>query len=126
MNNIPQVILSMFEELKYQLMNESQEVIDNLKNCKDMCEYHHGLGRDIRNKWFWDENNDARKFFKSQGVWHADDMSRIFLDTWQMWLNNIEFDFIAYLKKMKSNFDEHWIKLKVNPNTGFSLKDKND
>lgn len=43
---------------------------------------HHTVGRGIRNDWgLWDINSDLHKHFKEMGIWHADDMSGIILES---------------------------------------------
>jgi len=70
--------------------NNLDECLDYLEKVVDRDEflendtivYHHTTGRDIRNNWgLWDEDSKLHQWFKSIGVWHADDMSGIIFDS---------------------------------------------
>lgn len=63
---------------------------DNIEDFKNSnpIEFHHGTGRWIRNNWgLWDKKSEIHKFFNSIGVYHADDMSGIILNTTHRILN---------------------------------------
>jgi len=76
---------------------------------KDMCLYHHNLGRYIRNSWgFWRGDGKLKKWFHDKGILHPDDMSSIIIDSTHRKLNNkpIELEnqiqyYIDYWKREK-------------------------
>jgi hypothetical protein len=57
---------------------------DVLYNGGQVAHYHSGFGRSLRNTWgLWEGicASPLRDFFLNLGVWHADDMSGILLES---------------------------------------------
>lgn len=54
---------------------------DVLYNGVQACEFHSGLGRHLRNEWGLWNGGPLKDFFLNLGVWHADDMSGILLES---------------------------------------------
>ena len=54
---------------------------------EDMIQYHHGLGRWIRNNWELWAGSRLAKYFNDIGINHPDDMSGIILDSYWRQLN---------------------------------------
>lgn len=71
---------------------KTRDGIEKFKNEKEenVCLYHHTIGRWIRNNWgLWEEkDNQLKTYFKTLGIWHADDMSSIILTSLWRQLNN--------------------------------------
>ena len=83
---IPENLEDSFKELDSML---SPDLIDELKNCtkKQMIRHHFGLGRWMRNNWgLWSKSRLTR-YFNNLGVYHADDMSGIILNSYKRYLN---------------------------------------
>ena len=76
-----------FAELKKILTSAE---LDKFKTCsdKDIWAYHHGLGQWMRNNWgLWGES-ELKEFFKKMGLWHADDMSGVIIQSFHRHLRN--------------------------------------
>lgn len=73
---------------------ENIKLFKNTKEEELMGLFHHSFGQWLRNAWgLWNtEETQAgsklRKYFKELGIWHADDMSGIIIDSWHRHLNN--------------------------------------
>jgi len=73
----------------------------------DMIQYHHGLGRWMRNNWgLWGEGSRLAKWFNSKGIMHPDDMSGIILDSFWRHLN----DKPIKLKEQVKCYQDYWEK----------------
>jgi hypothetical protein len=84
---IPKNLDECFVELK-KILNPGE--LDKFTTCskKDLCLYHHGLGQWMRNNWgLWTES-DLKEHFKAMGLWHADDMSGVIIDSFHRHLRN--------------------------------------
>lgn len=82
-------------------------------NVREWCEdrfvvaSHHSLGRWLRNHWgLWDDKSKLSKWFKSQGIWHADDMSGIILTSYHRVTNNHQIK----LQEQIQGYQEYWSK----------------
>ncbi|MBU2249408.1 MAG: hypothetical protein KKD77_21850 [Gammaproteobacteria bacterium] len=93
------------ECIKYLLKN-SENLEDFKKGKEDIISlYHHTTGRGIRNEWgLWDEKSKLHQFFKSIGIWHADDISGIILTTLHRILNHKQ----VRLKEQVEYYQKYW------------------
>ncbi len=74
MNNIP----TNLEEALVELENITNEKEKEMLLSDQGAALHMGLGRYIRNTWgLWDEESQLNKWFVSNGIHHADDMSAV-------------------------------------------------
>jgi len=105
----------MSEKLKVpENLEEAMEVLKTMEGLaefrkveeKDICLYHHTVGRWIRNNWgLWaEEDNKLKAYFKSLGLWHADDMSSIILTSLWRQLNNKPLNIQAQVR----HFLDYW------------------
>jgi hypothetical protein len=84
------------------MLNETDKLYIQLNGAGS---FHDSLGRWIRNTWgLWDENSDLYKYFKVMGLWHADDMSGLILESYKCYLDGKEFIIQTYVK----NVQEYW------------------
>lgn len=64
--------------------------------------FHHTLGRSLRNGWnLWDESAPLHKYFLNSGIFHADDMSGIIIDSYHRYLNGKDIDLDGQIKFYK-------------------------
>lgn len=84
--------------------------INSFKKAKDLCVYHHTLGRWIRNEWeLWNKDSVLLKWFIEKGLSHPDDISSVILDATQASMNEQEFDLdmeIGIYKQYWANVDQ--------------------
>jgi hypothetical protein len=59
---------------------------------------HFGIGTAIRNAWGLWGNSVLARWFNSKGIWHADDMSAIILESLKRELGNKPIDLDAQIK----------------------------
>jgi len=91
-----------------------EEGIEEFKN-KDPIEYHHSTGRSIRNDWgLWDSESNLHKFFNLIGIYHADDMSGIILDTVHRIINGIPIDLDGQVEHYKDYWKDAGCDMKGN------------
>lgn len=98
---VPKTLEEAFEELK------KGEGIEGFKNGSEesISQYHHGLGRFLRNEWgLWGNENELCQFFNSIGIKHADDRSGIILTSLHRHLNGHSID----LKGQVITYWKHW------------------
>lgn len=76
------------------LISDNNEYISNISNIIDMdedefiCEFHHSVGRKIRNLWgLWENKTEISQWFESLGIIHADDKSSIILKSFHRTIN---------------------------------------
>ena len=63
--------------------HETQRAIQELDDEEYIsATLHHTLGRHIRNEWQLWSGGKLHKWFKSRGIWHADDMSGIIITSY--------------------------------------------
>jgi len=55
-------------------------------------EFHHTIGRQLRNNWGLWQNSPLSQWFFSIGVYHADDMSGIIFTTFHRYINKRQID----------------------------------
>jgi hypothetical protein len=70
----------------------TKEDLEKIIKSKNLAEYHHCLGRSIRNNWKLWYSSDLAIFFNKLGIVHADDMSGIILDSLQRKMKNLPID----------------------------------
>lgn len=93
----------------------NEDGINEFKN-EEPAVYHHTTGRRLRNNWgLWDENSDLHKFFNSIGIYHADDMSGIILETVHRILNGKPVDLIGQVNHYKKYWANMNCDMKGNP-----------
>lgn len=80
----------------FETLNEilGAEQVKEFKSWEEdaVIDCHHGLGRSLRNDWGLWGGSSLQEYFKTMGVWHADDMSGIILDSYHRHLNNKPLD----------------------------------
>ena len=84
--------------------------IINNKSLKeeDSSLFHHIAGRWIRNNWgLWNINDPLHKEFNAIGIFHADDMSGIILETAHRILNGFPINLVGQVNHYKA----HWTKM---------------
>lgn len=81
--------------------------IENLKD-EDPAAFHHSTGRWLRNRWaLWDTESALHKEFNAIGIFHADDMSEIILET----AHRITNGHSPELSLQVSHYKEYWSKI---------------
>lgn len=92
----------------YKMFNDQEK--EQIKSGieEDICRYHHGLGTWIRNNWGLWSGGPLQDHFKSLGLWHADDMSGVILDSFYRHMKGLPLDvegqvkyYLDYWKKQK-------------------------
>jgi len=67
--------------------------------------FHHGFGRELRNRWkLWEENSPLVLWFKSNEIFHPDDMSGIILNSFHKHLQGRPIDLDGQIEHYK----EYW------------------
>lgn len=67
-----------------------------------MVSLHHGMGTCIRNDWGLWQNSELRTHFLNMGLWHADDMSNIILQSFIYKVKNKPFDVNKQIKRYRT------------------------
>lgn len=94
---IPTNLEECFKELhKIAFDKDLAEIKSRPEN--DMIEFHHTLGRRIRNEWGLWSGGPLQDYFKGLGLWHADDMSGVILTSFYRHLNNLPLDIEGQVK----------------------------
>lgn len=77
---------------------------------EEMCNFHFGLGMDLRNMWgLWGGESTLKQWLKENlGVWHPDDMSGILLDSLWRTLHGFPLD----LEGQAKHYSDYWDKEK--------------
>jgi hypothetical protein len=80
---IPRNLEECFTELDIIITQaDPQDAADFLKES-DANKYHFFFGMQIRNNWkLWQPKTVLHEWFKERGIWHADDMSSIILNSY--------------------------------------------
>lgn len=90
MKKIPIDLDEAISKLSEMLSDKDKEYF---KKAKDLCIYHHTLGRWIRNEWkLWEKGSTLLKWFEEKGLTHPDDISSVILDATQAKINGEEYD----------------------------------
>jgi hypothetical protein len=102
---IPKDLDDCFVELKKLLEKEDfEEIKTGVED--DMVLYHHGLGRHLRNEWGLWSGSILKEWFKEKGIYHADDMSGIILDSFWRHLNNKPIKLDEQIKHYQDYWEE--------------------
>lgn len=107
MVKIPTNLEECFKELHKKAMDKDLEDIKSRPE-EDMIEFHHTLGRWIRNEWGLWSGGSLQDYFKNLGLHHADDMSGLILTSFYRHLKNIPLD----IQKQVNYYKEYWDKNK--------------
>lgn len=110
----PRTLKEAVNAIYYSLQDNEVEFIKKHK-FQATALIHHGLGRELRNKWgLWDKDSILYKFFVIEfGIGHADDMSGLILDSVVATVLNEEFDPVEKAEYYRN----YWIEQKINPIT---------
>jgi hypothetical protein len=85
--NTPNNLEESFAELD-RILPQSEKLMIRLSSDSSMLSYHRGLGMALRNEWGLWQGSKISKYFKDQGIHHADDMSSIILKSYWKRLHN--------------------------------------
>jgi hypothetical protein len=103
----PSTLKECFEALDILLSSKAKQEILDSPDEKIMVEFHHGLGRYIRNNWgLWQKNSNLYRLFVGMGVEHPDDMSGIILDSYYRVKHNLPLN----LKDQVKLYQDYWAK----------------
>lgn len=102
---IPTNLEECFKELHKKSCDKDLEEIKSRPE-EDMIEFHHTLGRWMRNEWGLWSGGHLQDYFKKIGLWHPDDMSGVILTSFYRHLKglplNIEDQVKYYLDYWKT------------------------
>jgi hypothetical protein len=91
--------------------DSSKNLIKEIKQARDMLQFHHGTGMAIRNYYgLWHENGLTRYFNNTYDVHHADDMSSILLEALWHKIHGKEYNPHTTVER----FREHWTRMGCN------------
>ena len=71
------------------LSKENKQEIKNLDSKQAIIKFHHGLGTWIRNHWGLWSGSRLQKYFIENNIKQPDEMSKVILEYYYEWLNNI-------------------------------------
>ncbi len=94
---IPKDLLDFYKELD-KILSDSLKL--EIKNSKDMLEYHMGLGRWIRNNMGLWGCSRFQDYFLDNNIRHPDLMSGLALDGYKLYLNDTILDIIDLEKRL--------------------------
>lgn len=100
-NNNPK---NLDEALTYLDGKISPEDRKYLQSGPDMSEFHHTVGRNMRNEWGLWSGGPLKNWFKSIGIYHPDDMSGIILKAFKRKIMNQPYD----LKSDVKHYQDFW------------------
>jgi hypothetical protein len=69
--------------------------------------FHHGLGRQLRNEWGLWTGGPLHDYFEAHGIWHADDMSGIILESAARTLRNEPLDLQGQVDEYLQFWKDH-------------------
>lgn len=80
--------------------------LESIKNChkSSLCQYHHTMGRWMRNHWGLWSGGKLKRHMESLGFTHPDDMSTVILESFWSSLNGQPYD----LKQAAESYKEYW------------------
>lgn len=97
---VPATLEECFAWLDANLGDEDRAAI---KSGTDML--HFSLGRFLRNNWgLWSKESTLYKWFRDVGIWHADDMSGIIIESYRRKLNGEPLDLLGQVKY----YQDYW------------------
>lgn len=83
----------------------SDEDIQIIKS-HEPCEFHFSMGMSLRNSWGLWSGGPLYDWFRSVGLYHADDMSAVILDALKCRVENTSFDLYGRVKY----YQDYWRK----------------
>lgn len=100
---IPTTLEECFERLK------TLEGLDQFIKASEgeTIQYHHGLGRTIRNEWLYSEDSPLKKLLVGLRLFHEDDMSSLILTSFHRHMNGKPLE----IQEQVTKFHQHWSKL---------------
>jgi hypothetical protein len=97
-------------------LDEALEILWNEKNIQFAKEaksdnftgaLHHGFGTGLRNGWNLWGKSPLTEWFNSVGIYHADDMSGIIMDSFWRKANGKDIDLEGQIKVYRAHWDEY-------------------
>lgn len=104
--NIPSNLNECFIELDNLLSEEDKEIIKSSINNSIMIDVH--IGRNIRNEWGLWQGSKLKDYFESLGVWHADDMSGIILNSYWCFLKNQPINLNSQIEYYQNYWEDNY------------------
>ncbi len=107
MTPIPRTLEEAVEQILGQMTEADKEAFAAEPEGSPGARYHHGVGTAIRNEWqLWDRENPTPlvKWFRANGLWHADDFSAIIFKAVWSALNRQRFD----IAKERAYYEDFW------------------
>lgn len=100
---LPSTIEECHNFLLERLTNKDLETI---KNChkSSLCQYHHTMGRWMRNHWGLWSGGKLKQHMESLGFSHPDNMSAVILESFWNSLNSQPYD----LEQAAESYREYW------------------
>jgi hypothetical protein len=92
------------EALEWFNIHLSRKAIEQIRETTDGC--HFGLGMNLRNEWGLWYDSPLAQYFNSIGIYNADDMSGIILESYHRLLNGLPINLDEQVKSYK----EYWEK----------------
>ncbi len=89
--------------------HNTQRTIEEFGEECVSAKLHHTLGRHLRNEWGLWSGSKLQKWFKSKGVWHADDMSGIIITSYWRQHHGLPLRLPEQIKK----YQDYWAKQNV-------------
>ena len=87
--------------------HETRRIIQELNDEDHIsARLHHTLGRYIRNEWGLWAGGKLHDWFKSRGIWHADDMSGIIITSYWRQQHGVPIQFQEQVRL----YQEYWAK----------------
>ena len=92
---VPTTITEAYEELDKFFAEDPQakEEFVNLIHAEDVIQYHHGVGRWLRNNWELWSGGALAQYLTGLGVQDPDEMSHRLLEGYWSYCHGIEYDF---------------------------------
>lgn len=116
MENKPKTIQECHEIFDELFLEDFKE---ELKQNESVLYGDPSFGRQVRNNFgLWDNENELTKYFNSIGIFHADDMYKIIMDSYICELNNKPYDLDENVKF----FQEYWETTKLAKKMGKTLE----
>ena len=109
--NFPTNLDECFQQLTELSTEEQREEYKNLDERACIAEFHHSLGRNLRNGWgLWGDSLLAG-YFRGMGIHHADDMSGIIMTSYHRHLNGKDLDIEGQVKYYR----DYWTRMGRDP-----------
>lgn len=102
---VPETLAECFVSLT-QLLNDGEQDRIMMSKEEDLCKYHHGLGRFIRNEWGLWTAGPLKEHFKNLGFIHPDDISSTIIEAYRAHLRKEVFDITTKIKSYKEYWDK--------------------